>query len=305
MKKKGFIYILTVIIITILSLIFYFTYSYITNAAVLNNNIYDSKVIKYRLESLVNLKISEENFNKELENFYKSNDESRILSTKNIFKDVDLFSLKMVRSSVRSDKDFNLIARIRYKKRYLDGVYKASFINKIYKKKEGVTNSRDFTIDELIVYKNKINNIKPVTNKKVIKLRGNFKIKPYKSHAKIYEKVIESFDGKENIIEKEVYTLEPGDILIQEDGELEFIGDLKTYLFYILSSNVTFNNNKIYGLMYLKNPNVFGDFKLEGYLIDIYDKTNIEKIRTDYSVLKPNYMNLPDFIKFNIENIKI
>lgn len=306
MKRQGFIYIFTVIVISILALIFYFSYSYVTNSSTLTKSIYESELINYRLESLMNLNISDENFERELEKFYATNYEEITLNAKNIFSDVDKFTISVERKGVNSDNFFKIIGKIKYKEDIKNSTYRCNLINKIYKNKNGIVNSADFTIDELVEYKDKIDNYNLIGGKnKIIRLRGDFKIRGIRGVIKIYEEITEIVEGVEEKRENEIYTLNLGDILIQDEGSLEFIGNMTDSIYYILGSNVRFNDNKISGIIYLKNSNIEGDFKLNGYLIDIYDIMKKDKIEYDEAIIKKFHKNLPNFFKFSVDSIKI
>ena len=56
-KEKGYIYIFTIVLISILALFFYLIYSYTTNRAYINFNKVEKIQSKYAAESVLNMKI--------------------------------------------------------------------------------------------------------------------------------------------------------------------------------------------------------------------------------------------------------
>lgn len=66
-RKEGYIYIFTIILISLLALFFYFIYSYTSNTSYISLNKVEKIQANYAAESVLNIKSSEENFNKDLE----------------------------------------------------------------------------------------------------------------------------------------------------------------------------------------------------------------------------------------------
>lgn len=305
-REEGYIYIFTIILISLLALFFYFIYSYTANTSYINLHRVERIQSKYAAESVLNMKISEENFNQDLKDFILSEKYSKNLIAKSLPKDTKVEKLKI------SNEDFldkynnyfdfaELNTEVKYKNSLAGARIRANFVNKIYKEEDGILNSGKINKDDLEKLKNSFeDNNWSMPGKKVIDLDGDFIYGEEKGKKFIFEEV-EDLDEKtgEKIIKRNpLYSLESVKAIIQKSGSLKIETDINNQIL-LLNDKVLFNDNAISGIIIVNNnAQISNNCKLEGYLIDLYDKNPSIAVKYHPLVLRDFSSVLPDYIKF-------
>lgn len=305
-REEGYIYIFTIILISLLALFFYFIYSYTANTSFINLHRVERIQSKYAAESVLNMKISEENFNQDLKDFILSEKYSKNLIAKSLPKDTKVEKLKI------SNEDFldkynnyfdfaELNTVVKYKNSLAGARIRANFVNKIYKEEDGILNSGKINKDDLEKLKNSFeDNNWFMPGKKVIDLDGDFIYGEEKGKKFIFEEV-EDLDEKtgEKIIKRNpLYSLEGVKVIIQNNGSLKIETDINNQIL-LLNDKVLFNDNAISGIIIVNNnAQISNNCKLEGYLIDLYDKNPSIAVKYHPLVLRDFSSVLPDYIKF-------
>lgn len=304
-KEKGYIYIFTIVLISILALFFYFIYSYTTNRAYINFNKVEKIQSKYAAESVLNMKISEESFYEEVENFMFAWENTKNLKVSAKPSDTKIEKLQIKKLGLndkeKSEDLVELITEVKYKNSLAAARIKANAINKIYKEEDGILNSGKLPKDELeLIRKSFEENNWSVSGKKVINLDGDF-IYGIKGSKKYIFEEVEEFDEESGELVKKrnpLYSLGDVDVIIQKSGTLNFESITKNQIF-ILNDKVLFNDKVISGIIILNNnAQIVNNGKLEGYLIDLYDKNSGIDVEYHQQVLKYFGLVLPDYIKF-------
>ena len=305
-REEGYIYIFTIILISLLALFFYFIYSYTANTSYINLHRVERIQSKYAAESVLNMKISEENFNQDLKDFILSEKYSKNLIANSLPKDTKVEKLKI------SNEDFfdkynnyfdfaELNTEVKYKNSLAGAKIRANFVNKIYKEEDGILNSGKINKDDLEKLKNSFeDNNWSMPGKKVIDLNGDFIYGEEKGKKFIFEEV-EDLDKKtgEKIIKRNpLYSLEAVKVIIQKSGSLKIETDINNQIL-LLNDKVLFNDNAISGIIIVNNnAQISNNCKLEGYLIDLYYKNPSIAVKYHPQVLRDFSSVLPDYIKF-------
>lgn len=304
-RKEGYIYIFTIILISLLALFFYFIYSYTSNTSYISLNKVEKIQANYAAESVLNIKSSEENFNKDLEKLINSHSIYNNLACGFKPNDTEIKRLQLrMLDDDKSMKNFDLVelsTDIKYKNSLASAKIRANYINKLYKMDDGVLNSGKVNNDDLEKIKNsfKKNNWTHVKYK-IINLEGDFIYGDEKGKKYIFEEVEEI---NENTLEKTIkriprISLDNVNIIVQNSGSLKIESDIINQIL-VINDKVLFNDNKISGIIILNNnAQISNNCKLVGYLIDLYDKNSSISVKYHPPVLKFYGSVMPDFIKF-------
>ena len=166
---------------------------------------------------------------------------------------------------------------------------------------DGVLNSGKINKDDIEKIKNSFdNNNWSIPGIKVIDLDGDFIYGEEKGKKFIFEEV-EEFDEKteEKIIKRNpLYSLEDDMVINQRSGSLKIESRVSNQIL-ILNDKVLFNDNAISGIIIVNNnAQISNNCKLEGYLIDLYDKNPSISLKYRPLVLRDFSSVLPDYIKF-------
>ena len=207
-KEKGYIYIFTILLISLLAIFFYFIYSYMSGSKYISKNRLESVQANYALESTLNIKIAQDDFQRELEDFifkkiYKN------LKIDKLPEDTEVLSLNFKKEDYKDEKnkDIDLISlksQIKYKNTLVGGRLRGHYINKIYKEEDGVLNSSKVNGEDLINLREKFASDNWTDkNKKKIYLDGDF-IYDYKNGRNIIFKEIEVYDEESDSYIKEL-----------------------------------------------------------------------------------------------------
>lgn len=304
-REKGYIYIFTILLISLLAIFFYFIYSYMSGSTYISKNRLESLQANYALESTLNIKISQDDFQKDLEDFIFK-DSSNKLGIKKLPEDTELLSLNFKRENYEDEKnkDIDLISlksQIKYKNTLVGGRIRGHYINKIYKEEDGILNSSKVSSEDLNSLREKFaSDDWTDKNNKKIYLDGDF-IYDYQGGEYIIFEEIEVYDEESDSYIKKLnplYDVSKKDIIIQKSGTLKFLSSTRGQIF-ILNDKVVFNDNTLSGIIILKeNAQIANTCTLNGYLIDLYDRNSGIGVKYSSRVFSLYGYLLPEYIKF-------
>ncbi|WP_288961447.1 hypothetical protein [uncultured Peptoniphilus sp.] len=304
-REKGYIYIFTILLISLLAIFFYFIYSYMSGSTYISKNRLESLQANYALESTLNIKISQDDFQKDLEDFI-FNESSNKLGIKKLPEDTELLSLNFKREDYEDEKnkDIDLISlksQIKYKDTLVGGRIRGHYINKIYKEEDGILNSSKVNGEALNSLREKFaSDDWTDKNNKKLYLDGDF-IYDYQDGKYIIFEEIEVYDEESDSYIKKLnplYDVSKKDIIIQKSGTLKFLSSTRGQIF-IINDKVVFNDNTLSGIIILKeNAQIANTCTLNGYLIDLYDRNSGIGVKYSSRVFSLYGYLLPEYIKF-------
>lgn len=304
-REKGYIYIFTILLISLLAIFFYFIYSYMSGSTYISKNRLESLQADYALESTLNIKISQDDFQKDLEDFIFK-DSSNKLGIKKLPEDTELLSLNFKREDYEDEKnkDIDLISlnsQIKYKDTLVGGRIRGHYINKIYKEEDGILNSSKVNGEALNSLREKFASDDWIDkNNKKLYLDGDF-IYDYQDGKYIIFEEIEVYDEESDSYIKKLnplYDVSKKDIIIQKSGTLKFLSSTRGQIF-IINDKVVFNDNTLSGIIILKeNAQIANTCTLNGYLIDLYDRNSGIGVKYSSRVFSLYGYLLPEYIKF-------
>lgn len=304
-REKGYIYIFTILLISLLAIFFYFIYSYMSGSTYISKNRLESLQANYALESTLNIKISQDDFQKDLEDFIFK-ESSNKLEIKKLPEDTELLSLNFKREDYEDEKnkDIDLISlksQIKYKDTLVGGRIRGHYINKIYKEEDGILNSSKVNGEALNSLREKFaSDDWTDKNNKKLYLDGDF-IYDYQDGKYIIFEEIEVYDEESDSYIKKLnplYDVSKKDIIIQNSGTLKFLSSTRGQIF-IINDKVVFNDNTLSGIIILKeNAQIANTCTLNGYLIDLYDRNSGIGVKYSSRVFSLYGYLLPEYIKF-------
>lgn len=304
-REKGYIYIFTILLISLLAIFFYFIYSYMSGSTYISKNRLESLQANYALESTLNIKISQDDFQKDLEDFIFK-ESSNKLGIKKLPEDTKLLSLNFKKEDYKDEKnkDIDLISlksQIKYKNTLVGGRIRAHYINKIYKEEDGILNSSKVSSEALNSLREKFaSDDWTDKNNKKLYLDGDF-IYDYQDGKYIIFEEIELYDEESDSYIKKLnplYDVSKKDIIIQKSGTLKFLSSTRGQIF-IINDKVVFNDNTLSGIIILKeNAQIANTCTLNGYLIDLYDRNSGIGVKYSSRVFSLYGYLLPEYIKF-------
>ena len=304
-REKGYIYIFTILLISLLAIFFYFIYSYMSGSTYISKNRLESLQANYALESTLNIKISQDDFQKDLEDFIFK-ESSNKLGIKKLPEDTELLSLNFKRENYEDEKnkDIDLISlksQIKYKDTLVGGRIRGHYINKIYKEEDGILNSSKVNGEALNSLREKFASDDWIDkNNKKLYLDGDF-IYDYQDGKYIIFEEIEVYDEESDSYIKKLnplYDVSKKDIIIQKSGTLKFLSSTRGQIF-IINDKVVFNDNTLSGIIILKeNAQIANTCTLNGYLIDLYDRNSGIGVKYSSRVFSLYGYLLPEYIKF-------
>lgn len=304
-REKGYIYIFTILLISLLAIFFYFIYSYMSGSTYINKNRLESLQANYALESTLNIKISQDDFQKDLEDFIFK-ESSNKLGIKKLPEDTELLNLNFKKEDYEDEKnkDIDLISlksQIKYKDTLVGGKIRGHYINKIYKEEDGILNSSKVNGEALNSLREKFaSDDWTDKNNKKLYLDGDF-IYDYQGGEYIIFEEIEVYDEESDSYIKKLnplYDVSKKDIIIQKSGTLKFLSSTRGQIF-ILNDKVVFNDNTLSGIIILKeNAQIANTCTLNGYLIDLYDRNSGIGVKYSSRVFSLYGYLLPEYIKF-------
>lgn len=304
-REKGYIYIFTILLISLLAIFFYFIYSYMSGSTYISKNRLESLQANYALESTLNIKISQDDFQKDLEDFIFK-ESSNKLGIKKLPEDTELLSLNFKKEDYEDEKnkDIDLISlksQIKYKDTLVGGRIRGHYINKIYKEEDGILNSSKVNGEALNSLREKFaSDDWTDKNNKKLYLDGDF-IYDYQDGKYIIFEEIEVYDEESDSYIKKLnplYDVSKKDIIIQKSGTLKFLSSTRGQIF-IINDKVVFNDNTLSGIIILKeNAQIANTCTLNGYLIDLYDRNSGIGVKYSSRVFSLYGYLLPEYIKF-------
>lgn len=304
-REKGYIYIFTILLISLLAVFFYFIYSYMSGSTYISKNRLESLQADYALESTLNIKISQDDFQKDLEDFIFK-ESSNKLGIKKLPEDTELLSLNFKKEDYQDEKnkDIDLISlksQIKYKDTLVGGRIRGHYINKIYKEEDGILNSSKISSEDLNSLREKFaSDDWTDKNNKKLYLDGDF-IYDYQGGEYIIFEEIEVYDEESDSYIKKLnplYDVSKKDIIIQKSGTLKFLSSTRSQIF-IINGKVVFNDNTLSGIIILKeNAQIANTCTLNGYLIDLYDRNSGIGVKYSSRVFSLYGYLLPEYIKF-------
>lgn len=304
-REKGYIYIFTILLISLLAIFFYFIYSYMSGSTYISKNRLESLQANYALESTLNIKISQDDFQKDLEDFIFK-ESSNKLGIKKLPEDTELLSLNFKKEDYEDEKnkDIDLISlksQIKYKDTLVGGKIRGHYINKIYKEEDGILNSSKVNGEALNSLREKFaSDDWTDKNNKKLYLDGDF-IYDYQDGKYIIFEEIEVYDEESDSYIKKLnplYDVSKKDIIIQKSGTLKFLSSTRGQIF-IINDKVVFNDNTLSGIIILKeNAQIANTCTLNGYLIDLYDRNSGIGVKYSSRVFSLYGYLLPEYIKF-------
>lgn len=304
-REKGYIYIFTILLISLLAIFFYFIYYYMSGSTYISKNRLESLQANYALESTLNIKISQDDFQKDLEDFI-FNESSNKLGIKKLPEDTEVLSLNFKKEDYQDEKnkDIDLISlksQIKYKDTLVGGKIRGHYINKIYKEEDGILNSSKVNGEALNSLREKFASDDWIDkNNKKLYLDGDF-IYDYQDGKYIIFEEIEVYDEESDSYIKKLnplYDVSKKDIIIQKSGTLKFLSSTRGQIF-IINDKVVFNDNTLSGIIILKeNAQIANTCTLNGYLIDLYDRNSGIGVKYSSRVFSLYGYLLPEYIKF-------
>lgn len=304
-REKGYIYIFTILLISLLAIFFYFIYSYMSGSTYISKNRLESIQANYALESTLNIKISQDDFQKDLEDFIFK-ESSNKLEIKKLPEDTELLSLNFNKEDYQDEKnkDIDLISlksQIKYKDTLVGGRIRGHYINKIYKEEDGILNSSKVSSEDLNSLREKFESDDWIDkNNKKLYIDGDF-IYDYQDGKYIIFEEIEVYDEESDSYIKKLnplYDVSKKDIIIQKSGTLKFLSSTRGQIF-IINDKVVFNDNTLSGIIILKeNAQIANTCTLNGYLIDLYDRNSGIGVKYSSRVFSLYGYLLPEYIKF-------
>ncbi len=269
-REKGYIYIFTILLISLLAIFFYFIYSYMSGSTYISKNRLESIQANYALESTLNIKISQDDFQKDLEDFIFK-ESSNKLGIKKLPEDTELLSLNFKREDYEDEKnkDIDLISlksQIKYKDTLVGGRIRGHYINKIYKEEYGILNSSKVNGEDLNSLREKFaSDDWTDKNNKKLYLDGDF-----------------------------IYDYQGGEYIIFE--EIEVYDEEKDS--YIKKLNPLYDVSKKDIIILKENAQIANTCTLNGYLIDLYDRNSGIGVKYSSRVFSLYGYLLPEYIKF-------
>ena len=304
-RKNGYIYIFTILLISLLAIFFYFIYSYMSGSKHISKNRLESIQANYALESTLNIKISQDDFQEELEDFIFNKSIDR-LGIEKIPEDTEVLGVYLTIEDYQ-DENKNLVdmvslkSRIKYKNTLVGGRLRGHYVNKIYKEDDGILNSSKVSEDYLSILKEKFNNDNwTEKNNKKIYLDGDFIYDFQNGNYTIFEEVEVYDEESESYIKKlsPLYKVSDKSMIIQKSGSLKILSK-SPYQIFIINDKVIFNDNTLSGIIILKeNAQIANTCTLKGYLIDLYDRNSGIGVKYSSQVFRIYGYLLPEYIKF-------
>lgn len=306
-KKKGFIYIFTIIIISLLAVIFYFIYqSSYTSIQVAKNR---QKKIQadYYAESLINLALSQDNFLENLKSYYEEAKSHKKGIEKRINPTIDISDLNDERIILKLWKtgEFKLESECTYKKINSKYGLEGTYINQAYKKKKAILNSSNIKnedLNEIVQGFEKIKNSQADLNCKIFEIEGNYKIKDSGAFFKLYEEIELDNEEKEEITKA---LISYRDIIYLKNGSLEIVGKIKFKNLFIINGKIYNDNFRNEGVIYLdREGQINSPTILKGYLIDPFDRAGSISVKLDETIINDYDKILPGYFKLQIKNLR-
>ena len=311
MKKfKGFTYINTIIIISIIIVIVFSIADNTNSKTCIYENEMEYIQAKYFSESLINILIDDEKALNDasiylFENYGKREDLEKDIEIKSfdILKDLDFYNISISKSNKFDKYGFKIRSSVSYKS-IEEGVFAyGTLINDIYKEKSGILNNYTVKEEEIEKLKEGYNNLEELWNMNNIFIdleSGEYHIKKNGNRNELYR-----VDNNENNLicrfrnqEAILINQNNSDLIIDDDIEMTGILNINEL---VLLSDFTVN-----GIVNLKGD-ILSDknnLKVNGLFVNLFNSSenNIIVEYNDYYI-SLFQKNLPLYIKPKIFNI--
>ncbi len=299
MNKKGFLLIITLFTISIISIIGLFVLSLTSNSIEISDNLEDRLQSEYVSESIINILFSDykEELNKKMENIMKTTDKKIIIDDINLkdFFDAE-YEIEIKYIKAYKVEDFLLKVNSKYKGIWDSASAKGSIVNKIYLNENGVS-SKDIDMSQREFFESEISKIRnkefrnlEITEDSVLisnGLRNELYLKKDFENQKSPYFVWYSY---------EITTL-------KINANLETVNKAEVTGYIINNGKITGGVIKVVGVFIEdRNSDIQADVEVKGDLIDIYDKKNVN-LKYDFNRIKIHKDNLPNYIDLNVKTI--
>lgn len=300
-KNKGIIYIQVILLISLLSILFYFVYAYINRSTFTNYKKEDVINSEYMAESLINILISDEKFEEEFKNFYLSDENYKNLSPKIVPENLDSYKCYIKKDATKKFPDrVILFSEVNYKGIDTKASLVGSAINYFYKDKSGVMTTDKINPSELDKMKDAFSNFN--ANNNIICLNGDFLYKKIDRDFYICEEKINTNEETGEEIREIVplYLIGNKDIILQESGTLEIRDNFNYATFLIINDQVIFNDFEIFGIIVLnEGASVSKLPNLKGYLVNFSDKNTYTNVEYNADILNKYKDALPFYVQLD------
>lgn len=299
MNKKGFLLIITLFTISIISIIGLFVLSLTSNSIEISANLEDRLQSEYVSESIINILFSDykEELNKKMENIMKTTDKKIIIDDINLkdFFDAE-YEIELKYIKAYKVEDFLLKVNSKYKGIWDSASAKGSIVNKIYLNENGVS-SKDIDMSQREFFESEISKIR---NKELRNLEITEDSVLISNGLKNELYLKKDFENQKSPYfvwySYEITTL-------KINANLETVNKAEVTGYIINNGKITGDGIKVVGVFIEdRNSDIQADVEVKGDLIDIYDKKNVN-LKYDFNRIKIHKDNLPNYIDLNVKTI--
>ena len=299
MNKKGFLLIITLFTISIISIIGLFVLSLTSNSIEISANLEDRLQSEYVSESIINILFSDykEELNKKMENIMKTTDKKIIIDDINLkdFFDAE-YEIELKYIKAYKVEDFLLKVNSKYKGIWDSASAKGSIVNKIYLNENGVS-SKDIDMSQREFFESEISKIRNKEFRNLEITEDSVLISNGLKNELYFKKDFENQKSPYFVwYSYEITTL-------KINANLETVNKAEVTGYIINNGKITGDGIKVVGVFIEdRNSDIQADVEVKGDLIDIYDKKNVN-LKYDFNRIKIHKDNLPNYIDLNVKTI--
>ncbi len=299
MNKKGFLLIITLFTISIISIIGLFVLSLTSNSIEISANLEDRLQSEYVSESIINILFSDykEELNKNMENIMKTTDKKIIIDDINLkdFFDAE-YEIELKYIKAYKVEDFLLKVNSKYKGIWDSASAKGSIVNKIYLNENGVS-SKDIDMSQREFFESEISKIRNKEFRNLEITEDSVLISNGLKNELYFKKDFENQKSPYFVwYSYEITTL-------KINANLETVNKAEVTGYIINNGKITGDGIKVVGVFIEdRNSDIQADVEVKGDLIDIYDKKNVN-LKYDFNRIKIHKDNLPNYIDLNVKTI--
>lgn len=299
MNKKGFLLIITLFTISIISIIGLFVLSLTSNSIEISANLEDRLQSEYVSESIINILFSDykEELNKKMENIMKTTDKKIIIDDINLkdFFDAE-YEIEIKYIKAYKVEDFLLKVNSKYKGIWDSASAKGSIVNKIYLNENGVS-SKDIDMSQREFFESEISKIRNKEFRNLEITEDSVLISNGLKNELYFKKDFENQKSPYFVwYSYEITTL-------KINANLETVNKAEVTGYIINNGKITGDGIKVVGVFIEdRNSDIQADVEVKGDLIDIYDKKNVN-LKYDFNRIKIHKDNLPNYIDLNVKTI--
>lgn len=297
MKNRGFIYIFTLVIISLLALAFYFIYSSSVNGSLIARVRLNKIQADYMAESAINIVTANKNFKDEIENKYYEMDGHEKFWNPTLTENLKDTQINNLQGKIMKGGKFNISSDVTYKKLNSKMILEGTFINEFYLERDGILNSKKGEAKDFLEFLSSFEKLKngQVEGAKIIITRSDYVVGTRNGRPAIFEE-FEGPKGRKEIIKS---YLEPGVILYIKEGSIK-LEKSPTFLDNPIILNGVLKGDKLImeGFLFIDREGLLqSKTKVDGYLIDIFDRAGDISVKYRQENLKKYGKILPDYIK--------